>query len=170
MKKNQHNGMLPNRRVRIPFLNTREAHTPIRDCVMRAAERAGIEPVQMALFMSFFFEQVGEEMIDGRVVRIPGFGSFGPKTRFRKVNSKHFGSLPSVYPAFVGSPRLKLQLKMRVRPAQTPETDPMRRLARNNSYRKRLGTKSLPEAFRDIRRGILDCNGEVARMLKQKIF
>jgi hypothetical protein len=157
-------------RVRIPFLNKIEDHAPVQEALVRSAESAGITPLQMALYANHFLEQVAEQMIDGCVVRIPGFGVFGPKTRFRKVNSKYFGNLSSAYPAFVGSPRLKLEIKMRVRPALNPETDPMRALAKNNSYRKRLGTKSLPESFRNIRRGIMDCNARTAKMLGQKIY
>jgi hypothetical protein len=43
----------------------------------------------------------------------------------------------------------------------------MRKVARSNSYRMRLGTKSSSEAFRDIRRAILECNDGSAKMLGQ---
>jgi hypothetical protein len=58
MKKNQHNGMLPNRRVRVPFLNSAEHHRPIADCVLNAAEASGITPLEMALYMNHFFQQI----------------------------------------------------------------------------------------------------------------
>jgi len=168
MRTNQ-NGMLPSRRVRIPFLNTPEAHAPARDCVLYAAENAGIKPALMAMHMSHFFEAVIDQVTMKKVVRIPGFGAFGPKTRFRRVTSKHFGNGRVSYPAFVPCPSFKVQVKMRVRPALSPESDPMRRLARNNSYRKRHGDKSSPEMFQEIRRAILEYNDGSARARRQKI-
>ena len=62
---------LPLTRVRIPYLNSAEHHRPIQEAVMRAAESAGITPLQMALHMNHFLEQVPEQMISGRVVRVP---------------------------------------------------------------------------------------------------
>jgi nucleoid DNA-binding protein len=156
-------------KVRVPFLNTPEAHTPVRDCVVRAAERAGIEPTLMALSMAHFFEAITDQVTMKKVVRIPGFGAFGPKTRFRRVPSKFTGSLPCAYPAFVASPAFKLEVRMRVRPAMSPESDPMRRLSRNGSARQRHSKKSLDETFRNVRRAITECNDESARSRRQKI-
>ena len=168
MRTNQ-NGMLPSRRVRIPFLNTPESHTPARDCVLHAAENAGIKPALMAMHMSHFFEAVANQVTMRRVVTIPGFGSFGPKTRFRHVPSKLTGDLPCAYPAFVASPGFKLDVKMRVRPALTPETDPMRRFVRNGSARQRHTRKSSAETFQNVRRAILNFNDGSARARRQKI-
>jgi hypothetical protein len=168
MRTNQ-NGMTPNRRLRIPFLNKPKDHTPIRDCIVRAAERAGIEPAMLAIYMSHFFEAVSDQVTMKKVVRIPGFGAFGPKTRFRSVSSRFWGDGPCSYAAFVPSSAFKLDVKMRVRPALSPETDPMRRLARNNSYRQIDGTKSLDETFENIRRAITEHNYP-ARSRPQKII
>ena len=168
MRTNQ-NGMMPNRRVRIPFLNTTEAHSPVRDCIIRAAENVGVEPTTMALAISHFLEAITNQIAMKKVVRIPGFGAFGPKTRFRRMTSKHFGNGRVCYPAFVPCPSFKLDVRMRVRPALSPETDPMRRLARNNSYRQRHGAKSSPETFGSIRRAIVECNNGSATAQRQKI-
>jgi len=138
--------------------------------VMRAAERAGIEPVLMATYMSHFFEAVIDQVTMKKVVRIPGFGSLGPKTRFRQVSSKFWGDRPTAFPAFVASPRFKLEVRMHVRPALSPESDPMRRLLKNNSYRRRLNNKPLDETFANIRRAITDCNDGSARAQRQKII
>lgn len=168
MRTNQ-NGMPPRRRVRIPYLNKEEDHAPIRDCVVRAAKSAGIEPALMALSMAHFFEAIADQVSMKRVVRIPGFGCFGPKTRFRRVTSRLLGDLPCAYPAFVPSSAFKLEVRMRVRPARTPDTDPMRRLARNNSYRQTDGTQSLDQTFENIRRAITEHNYP-ARSRPQKII
>ena len=113
MRTNQ-NGMLPSRRVRIPFLNTPESHTPARDCVLHAAENAGIKPALMAMHMSHFFEAVANQVTMRRVVTIPGFGSFGPKTRFRHVPSKLTGDLPWHISGLRRINRFKLDVKMHI--------------------------------------------------------
>jgi nucleoid DNA-binding protein len=163
------NGMMPNRRVRIPFLNTSEAHSPVRDCIIRAAENVGVEPTTMALAISHFLEAITNQIAMKKVVRIPGFGAFGPKTRFRRVTSKHLGNGRVCYPAFVPCPSFKLDVRMRVRPALSPESDPMRRLLRNGSARRRHGRRSLDETFQNVRRAILEINNGSARARRQKI-
>jgi nucleoid DNA-binding protein len=169
MTTNLHNGMPPSRRVRIPYLNKEEDHAPICEAVVRAAERAGIQPALMAIYMSQFLEQVGEQMIRGRVVRIPGFGAFGPKTRFRRVPSKFTGDLPCAYPAFVPSAAIKREMRLRVPAALSSETDPMRRLQKNNSYREVDGAKSSVEIFENVRRALVDYNNGSASSQRQKI-
>lgn len=120
-------------RVRIPYLNRQEDHEPIRDCVLRAAERTNLPPVQVALVMAHFFEAVMDQVLRNGIVRIPGFGKIGPKTRFRKVPSRYSGDLPCAYPAFVPSAMFKHAVKLQVPPAASKETDPMRKGC--NSYR-----------------------------------
>jgi hypothetical protein len=46
----------------------------------------------------------------------------------------------------------------------------MRRLLKNNSYRRRLNNKPLDETFANIRRAITDCNDGSARAQRQKII
>jgi hypothetical protein len=123
----------------------------------------------MAIHMSHFFEAVANQVSMRRVVTIPGFGSFGPKTRFRHVPRKFTGDLPCAYPAFVASPGFKLHVNMSVLPALSMETDPMRRLLRNGSARQRHGRKSLDETFQNVRRAIMECNDGSARARRQKI-
>ena len=75
-------------RVRIPYKGTQQQKQPLHDALVDSAKAAGITPLQMAIYTNFFLEQVGEQMIRGRIVRIPGFGLFGPRTRFRYVRAR----------------------------------------------------------------------------------
>jgi nucleoid DNA-binding protein len=165
-----HNPMRRPLRVRIPFLNRSEDHAPIQECVMYAAEKAGIDSLTVATVMSLFFEEIAEHVADNKIVRIPGFGAFGPKTRFRKVPSKFTGDLSCAYPAFVPSSSFKREVRFRVPPSPCPQTDRMRRLARNNSFRAVDGTESsLADVFRNIREALATYNDDSARSQRQRI-
>jgi nucleoid DNA-binding protein len=143
-------------RVRIPFLSRDDLHRPIRDCVLRTAERTGMTPIQVARMMSYFFEEVIRQVTLGRVVRVPGVGTFGPKTRFRRVPSKFTGDLPSAYPAFLPSTSFKRAVRLRVPAALSPTADPMRKIS--NSYRKGMGRTTPEQAFENFRRALVQQN------------
>ena len=65
--------------MRIPADGKSESYRPLNACVVRAANGTGISQQTAALVMSYFFEEMVEQMTKGRIVRIPGFGAFGPK-------------------------------------------------------------------------------------------
>lgn len=144
----------PHLRVRIPYNGTAKQKQPLHDALVDAAEAAGVTPLQVAVITNHFLEQVGEQVIKGRIVRIPGFGIFGAMTRFRYVRGPKAGDRRVCYPAFYGSNALKTEVRMRVRPALRPETDAMRQLHNNN----RVTSRTLPESMLDVRKQFYNYN------------
>jgi hypothetical protein len=143
--------------VRIPYLNTKEQHDPIKACVINAAERMQTDPLWVAMVMSFFFEEIARQVAKGKMVRIPGFGNFGAKTRFRRVTNTHFGNGPICYAAFIPSMVFNYMVKMQVPPALSRETDPMFLLRRKRCYRSNQGGQGdQASTFNKIRRDIQD--------------
>ena len=62
----------------IPYLSRSEDAQPLQDCVRYAATRTGLTDATMVIALTHFLEQLVEENMHGRIVRIPGFGMFAP--------------------------------------------------------------------------------------------
>lgn len=64
--------------ISIPFLAKSEQGLPLQRAVDLAATKLGLSEYSMAIAMTYFFEQIADEVARGHVVRIPGFGIFAP--------------------------------------------------------------------------------------------
>jgi len=81
--------------MRVPFFTKSERAAPLQRCIDHAAGEMGMSEYVVATTMSHFLEKVSEEVSRGRVVRLPGFGVFGPK-----MSRGMHGCKPRYYPAF----------------------------------------------------------------------
>ena len=93
--------------VKIPFMAAAEDAAPLRQCIATAAREAGMSEHLVAILMSRFFEEISEQVSRGRVVRIPGFGIFGP----RAWTPRNAG-LPYCFPAFSAARGFREQTKL----------------------------------------------------------
>jgi nucleoid DNA-binding protein len=133
---------------------------------MKVAEESNLSATTVALIVSHFFEGVADQVLMNRIVSIPGFGTFGAKTRFRRVPNKFFGERPLAFPAFVAATRFKFETRARVPAAVSPATDPMRRIV--NSYRKGSARNDLAATFDHFREAIVAMN-QPGRSCRHKI-
>ena len=81
--------------IRIPYIPNSAQAQPLRRCIQITAERTGHSDYEVATVMSHFLEEVSNEVCRNRLVRIPGFGAFGPKASKAKP-----GKQRRIYPAF----------------------------------------------------------------------
>lgn len=86
----------------IPFYSKSENSAPFQRALSLAASRSGVSPHTAAYVLTHLFEQIALEVSKGRVVRIPGFGCFGPWLDERKFVVAKNGA-PVVRPAFAAS-------------------------------------------------------------------
>jgi hypothetical protein len=66
--------------IPIPFSTPQEQYFPLIACVEYAANQAGLSEHRAAQVMSFFLEELAEQVASGRVVKIPCFGAFAART------------------------------------------------------------------------------------------
>jgi hypothetical protein len=92
--------------VKIPFLPKAEDARPLKKAIQYAADKMHVSPYLVAELMTYFLEAVADRVSLGHVVRIPGFGVFGPWL----WESKHDGK-QSVYPRFVAARPFRLQVR-----------------------------------------------------------
>ena len=83
--------------IQIPFSGDSESTAPLRRCIERAAGEMGVSDYHAALLVSHFFEELTTQVSRNRVVRVPGFGAFGPKAWFPRNDPEAPGY---AYPAF----------------------------------------------------------------------
>ena len=84
----------------IPFFADARWSAPFHSCIRRAADETGRNEFEVAIVMSYFFQELTEQVAMNRVVRIPGIGVFGVKLYYPR-NDPH--ALGRTYPAFSGS-------------------------------------------------------------------
>jgi nucleoid DNA-binding protein len=68
----------------IRFPGVRKDHqrlfNPLRACIAKAVRGTGLHEYAVATVMTYFLEELCDQVALGRVVRIPGFGIFGSMT------------------------------------------------------------------------------------------
>lgn len=151
----------PNVKIRIPGYNDPAHREGLHDCLIEAAQARHMTPLDMALAMECFLQAVCNRMINGQVVRIPGFGVFGPMTRFRNVTMPAFGKGNGrlAFPAFVSCGALRRAVALYVSPAKSKEADPMRRLQKNGGKRRWTGKLiDIDDSFETIRKRFSEYN------------
>lgn len=65
--------------IRMPFAPTSAAMQSLKRCIKFSAANTSQSPQQVAVTMSYFFQQLAEEIAAGENVTVPGFGQFGPR-------------------------------------------------------------------------------------------
>jgi len=98
--------------MRIPYYSSSERAAPLQRCIDKAAREMGMSEYVVATVMSHFLEQIEEEVARGRMVRLPGFGAFGPKL-FRGTPVTG----PRYYPAFSSARCWKNLMRMFCKPS-----------------------------------------------------
>jgi hypothetical protein len=64
--------------VRIPFMAKTEDAAPLKRVIARASDRTGVSQFNAIALMTFVWEAIAQEVSSGSVVRIPGWGMYGP--------------------------------------------------------------------------------------------
>ena len=135
--------------LKIPFAPTSAAAEPLRKCIERAADECGMSPYLAALVMSHFLEQVAEQVSANRLVRVPGFGVFGPLA----WQPRKAGLAAYCYPAFSASRAFRRQVSICCSPSGAA-LEAVRRHRRHHHLSSRPDRRtSMPykalQAFRD---------------------
>lgn len=84
--------------VRIPYLPRKEHARPLQNAIDVAAAETEVHPAMVAIIFNHVLEQIAEEVAQGNVVRIPGFGIFATTT-YRPA----YNGLGRAIPAFSAS-------------------------------------------------------------------
>lgn len=87
-------------RFRCPFLRRQHAEG-FETVIAESAKRMGISELSAARFVSFFLESIATTIATGQVVRLPGFGVFGP------WHSEKAKGVDGCVPRFVASEPLR---------------------------------------------------------------
>jgi len=100
-------------------------------CIERAADATGCNEFHVATIMTYFLEELCQQVALGRAVTIPGFGAFGPlKWQSRKDPEK----LPHCYPGFSAAIPFRNAVRFGCSPAMT-DVDWIRKHSdKHNSY------------------------------------
>ena len=106
--------------IHVPFMSKSEDAAPLRRVIASAADRAGTSDFMTISVMTYVWEAIAKEVGAGNVVRVPGWGIYGPY-RWNPLN----GGEPVVYPRFVAA----RPFRQEVRELCPPE------LARNDALR-----------------------------------
>jgi hypothetical protein len=133
--------------VRIPFMAKAADAMPLQRTIAYAADRTGLSPFEVAMVVTYLFEGIATEVGIGRVVRIPGFGVFGPWA----YESKKDGST-AVQPRFYAARPFKLEVRAMCDPADA-KNDALMAYLRSHHPSSKPGkatarTSTAMEAFR----------------------
>ncbi len=103
----------PKMKVSIPFLRRGEERETFVRTVDDAAGAARISSEQGLAFLTYWIENVANEVCVGKPVSIPGLGKFGPwlEQRATKCN-RYNGGHPYSVPVFVPSKGFRRQVKL----------------------------------------------------------
>lgn len=135
-------------RFRCPFLR-REHAEGFEAVIADSAKRMGITELSAARFVSFFLESIATAIATGGVVRLPGFGVFGP------WYSEKTKGVDGCVPRFVAAAPLRefVQWECSARMNRNRELQAVRR-------RRRRRRSSVVDAMETLRRHIGSQNQE----------
>jgi len=97
--------------IRIPKGGKSKRYEPLIRCVKNAASRMGVNEFFATNFMTYFLEQVVDEVVDGQAVYIPGFGVFVPGINHRSKFKKFAKEVRFCVPKFAASSGFRVQVK-----------------------------------------------------------
>ena len=69
------------RKLHIPGINLVETKEVLANCFVRAATELNLHPVLVAAVVAYFIDEAANQIIKGKIVYIPGFGSIGVRTK-----------------------------------------------------------------------------------------
>lgn len=98
--------------IRVPFCSRGDKLRALQDVLDATARDTGYSSYEVARLMSFFIENVADEVTRGHVIRLPGFGLFGPWLDQRKwVLARWHPIHPVCRPVFVASRGFRQQVR-----------------------------------------------------------
>jgi hypothetical protein len=121
--------------ITIPFMPKHEDAAPLKRVVARAADRANASQFTTIALMTFVWEAIASEVSSGNVVRIPGWGIYGPW----RWNPK--GDDPRdavVYPRFVAARPFRQEVRGMC-PPELAKNDVLRNFQRSHHPSSRAG-------------------------------
>lgn len=107
--------------IRVPFLAKAEQSLPLQRALDLAATKVGLSQYSMAIAMSYFFEQLADEVARGRVVRVPGFGVFAPVLDERPQYMVRRGG-PRCVPRFSAAKGFRQEVMLTAPPSRAGKT------------------------------------------------
>jgi hypothetical protein len=133
--------------VRIPFMAKAADARPLQRTIRYAADRMGLSPFEAAMLATHLFEGIATEVGLGRVVRIPGFGVFGPWAYESKKDVT-----TAVQPRFYAARPFRLEVRNLCDPADA-KNDALMRYQRSHHpsarpEKARARTSTAMEAWR----------------------
>jgi len=81
--------------MQIPFITRSEKNKAVVRCFKKAADRAGVSEFKAGMVLLDFLEAICDEVAQGNVVSIPGFGAFGPYVWQPRIEGQQRFVLPS---------------------------------------------------------------------------
>lgn len=97
--------------IRIPTNAKAERYESLMRCLKHASVEMGVNEFFAARFMTHFFEQLVDEVVDGKLVTIPGFGIFVPGINRRSKFKKFAKEKKFCVPKFAASVGFRVQVK-----------------------------------------------------------
>ena len=135
--------------VKVPFMAQAKDGQPLQQCINNAARKTAMSPWRVALILTFLLEEMSIEVGLGNVVRIPGFGAFGPILWTSKDTGEQ-----AVYPRFVASRGFRQHIRSACEPckAKNEELCRYQRHHHPSSRPDRVGsrTRTAMDAWRKI--------------------
>jgi nucleoid DNA-binding protein len=135
--------------VRIPYLSRSEDAEGIQKCVSFVAREMALSEHTVALAMSYFFERLADEVSEGKVVRLPGFGVFA---------ANYYASSSTMSPRFSPSRGFRHQVRMTA-PVDDEGKKCLDRHRRKSSAQQSERVFTAQESFRDEIREQLKSGG-----------
>ena len=88
--------------IRLPYLNNQKEGDPLRECIRKAVDEMGVDDFTVCRIMTYFMEELSNQVARGRIVRISGFGVFGSRLSKPKTchNDRSKQTIPTPYPTF----------------------------------------------------------------------
>jgi hypothetical protein len=97
----------PGSYVRVPFLSKSEQAVPLQSAIGYAASKMSLSHYRVAILITYFLDEIARQVGLGRILRIPGFGIFGPWCWTEKKTQRKVA-----YPRFVASRAFRRQVSM----------------------------------------------------------
>ena len=123
----------PKMKARIPFLRRGEEHDTLIRTIDNAAGRANLSSERFLKALTYWFEEVANEVCVGKPVPIPSIGKIAPVLEERKVRLARYNQgFPYSVPQLVFSPGFRAQVKL-MAPISTKGKESLDRYRGNRS-------------------------------------
>lgn len=98
--------------VHVPFISKAEQALPLKRVLAYAAGKMAMDQFRTAELMTYMLEGIADQVASGHVVRVPGFGIWGPWLWESDDGTR------SMYPRFVPARPFRLQVRSTCDPAR----------------------------------------------------